>query len=76
MGLTFPTTALNQSLMVEALILTPQLLISLHHPVERQMVDVFADDDVRQQRGVRHALVKRRGGRAAIRKAFRSGSAT
>ena len=25
------------------------------------MVDVFADDDVRQQRGVRHALVKRRG---------------
>lgn len=25
------------------------------------MVDVFADDDVRQQRGVRHTLVKRRG---------------
>ena len=47
--------------MVEALILTPQLLVSLHHPIERQMVDVFADDDVRQQRGVRHALVKRRG---------------
>ena len=61
MGLTFPTTALNQSLTVEALILTHQLLISLYHPIERQMVDIFADDDVCQQRGVCHTLVKRRG---------------
>ena len=39
----------------------PQLLISLHHPIERQMVDIFADDDVCQQRGVCHTLVKRCG---------------